>query len=172
MRPTALVHSILVSLLLLGPEALGAQNLPGGNPRDYGDRQRRAAEQYRREMLHEVTATFGRWKTAWAEDDAGDTADFYTDDAVIIIPTQSTAYRGKDDVEQFLEDLLPTLGELSTDIIEFDAGDRLAYLVVRFSSPPSLGIGGSGGMEGTFVSVFRLEGRNWRIRSQTIFERG
>jgi uncharacterized protein (TIGR02246 family) len=123
-------------------------------------------------MLHEVTATFGRWKNAWAQDDAGDTADFYTDDAVIIVPTQSAAYRGKDDVEQFLEDLLPTLGELSTDIIEFDAGDRLAYLVARFSSPPSQGIGGSGGMAGTFVSVFRLEGRNWKIRSQTLFEQG
>jgi uncharacterized protein (TIGR02246 family) len=123
-------------------------------------------------LLHDVTGTFGRWKRAWADDDAGDTADFYTDDAVIIIPTQSAAYRGKDDVEQFLEDLLPTLGELSTDIIEFDAGDRLAYLIVRFSSPPSLGIDGSRGMQGTFVSVFRLEGRNWKIRSQTLFEQG
>lgn len=170
MRSAALIHSVLVSLLLLGPEALGAQNLPGGNPRDFGDRQRRAAAEYRREMLHAVTAAFGRWKNAWAEDDAGKTADFYTEDAVIIIPTQSAAYRGKDDVEQFLEDLLPTIGALSTDIIEFDTGDRLAYLVVRFSSPPSQGIGGSSGMRGTFVSVFRLEGRNWKIRSQTFFE--
>jgi hypothetical protein len=137
MRSAPLIHSVLFSLLLVGPGALAAQNLPGGNPRDYGERQRRAAEQYRRELLHDVTGTFGRWKRAWADDDAGDTADFYTDDAVIIIPTQSAAYRGKDDVEQFLEDLLPTLGELSTDIIEFDAGDRLAYLIVRFSSPPS-----------------------------------
>ncbi len=114
MRSAPLIHSVLFSLLLVGPGALAAQNLPGGNPRDYGERQRRAAEQYRREMLHDVTATFGRWKSAWADDDAGDTTDYYTDDAVIIIPTQSAAYRGKDDVEQFLEDLLPTLGELST----------------------------------------------------------
>lgn len=172
MRAVALTHTVMLSLLLLGPEALGAQNLPGGNPRDYAERQRRAAAEYRREMLHEVTGTFGRWKNAWADDDAGDAADFYTDDAVIIVPTQSAAYRGRDDVERFLEDLLPTVGALSTDIIEFDAGDRLAYLVVRFSAPPSHGIDGSGGMQGTFVSVFRLEGRSWRIRSQTFFEMG
>jgi ketosteroid isomerase-like protein len=172
MRPTALTHSVLLSLLLLGPAALAAQNLPGGNPRDYAERQRRAAEEYRREMLLEVTGTFGRWKNAWAEDDAGDAADFYTEDAVIVVPTQNAAYRGKADVEQFLEGLLPMVGALSTDIIEFDAGDRLAYLVVHFSSPPSHGIDGSGGMQGTFVSVFRLEGRNWKIRSQTFFEQG
>lgn len=172
MRSVALTQGVLLSLLVLGPGSLGAQNLPGGNPRAYGERQRRAAAEYRREMLHAVTGTFGRWKSAWAEDDVGDTADFYTEDAVIIIPTQNAAYRGKEEVEQFLDDVLPTLGALSTDIIEFDAGDRFAYLVVRFSSPPSMGIGGSGGMRGTFVSVYRLEGRNWRIRSQTIFEQG
>lgn len=168
----AVTLGVALSALVLGAEALGAQNLPGGNPRDFGERQRRAAEAYRREMLHEVTATFGRWKNAWAEDDVGDAADFYTDDAVVIIPTENTAHRGKADVERFLKGLLPTVGGLSTDIIEFDAGDRLAYLVVRFSSPPSQGIDGSGGMQGTFVSVFRLEGRSWRIRSQTFFEQG
>lgn len=172
MRSAAFVHGVLLSLLLIGPEVLGAQNLPGGNPRDYRERSLRAAAQYRLEVLHAVNAAFGRWKDAWAEDDAGETADFYTEDAVIIIPTQGAAYRGQDDVEQFLEGLLPTLGALSTDVIEFDAGDRLAYLVARFSSPPSQGIDGSGGMRGTFVSVFRLQGRNWKIRSQTFFEQG
>lgn len=167
----ALTHGVLLALLLLGPQALGAQNLPGGNPRDFADRQRRAAAEYRREMLHEVTATLGRWKNAWAEDDAGDAADFYTEDAVVVVPTRNAAHRGKAEVEEFLKDLLPRVGELSTNIIEFDTGDRLAYLVAHFSSPPSQGINGSGGIGGTFVSVFRLEGRNWKIRSQTIFER-
>lgn len=172
MRASTLTCTLLLTLVSLGPAALGAQNLPGGNPRDYGERQRRAAEEYRREMLHQVTGTFGRWKNAWASDDAGETAEFYTDDAVIIVPTQNAAYRGRDEVRRFLEGLLPSLGALSTSIIEFDTGDRLAYLVVHFSSPPSQGINGSGSMQGTFVSVFRLEGRSWKIRSQTIFERG
>lgn len=171
MRSSVVMNSLFLALAVLLPPPLEAQNLPGGDPRDYRDRLRRGAAEYHREILHEVTSTFGRWKAAWTEDELGKIAGFYTSDAVVILPAQSAAYRGQNDVERLLEDLLSTLGEISTDIIEFDTGDRLAYLVAHFSAPPSLGIDGSGGMKGTCVSIFRLEGGDWKIRSQTFFER-
>ncbi len=172
MRLAAVICGVLLSSVLLGPAALSAQQFPGRSARDLRDRNSRLAVEYRQGILADVSRVMLAWRDAWEADDARSLSRLYSDDGVVIRPTHGAAYRGRDEIEGFFTEILPNVRAISTDVLDLDAADRMAYLVTRYTSSPSQGIGGAGTMQGTLISVFQLQGRDWRIRSQTFLDEG
>jgi ketosteroid isomerase-like protein len=169
MRSAAAIYGIIVSSLLVGPAAASAQHIPGGGARDLRERSARLAIEYRREVLADLSRLMLDWQAAWEADDAPTLIEMYSQNGVIIRPSERAAYRGREEIEGFFVDLLSTAGTISTDILDLDAADRMAYVVARYTSSPSQGVGGEI-MRGTLVTVVQLEGSTWRIRSQTFLD--
>jgi len=170
MRSAAVICGVVLSSIMLGPAALTAQQYPGRSARDLRDRNSRLAVEYRQGLLADVSRVMVTWRDAWEADDASSLARLYSDKGVIIRPIHGAAYRGHGEIEGFFTEVLPTVRAISTDVLDLDVADRMAYLVTKYTSSPSQGIGAGGTMHGTLVSVFQLEGRNWRIRSQTFLD--
>lgn len=154
---------------LIAPAPVRAQAIPGGHPRDHANRHLQRRMEYRAEILGELNELLSEWRDAWVADRPAELAELYTEDAVVSPPDGTAMARGRAAVEEFLETLLPTAGGIETNLADFDVGDGLAYAMGQFSFPVAREGGRPLRLEGKFVTVFRQDGRRWRIRSQ-LFE--
>ncbi|MGH7540774.1 MAG: YybH family protein [Gemmatimonadota bacterium] len=156
---------------LLGrAEPAAAQAMPGGHPRDHADRHLRRRMEYRSERLTELDRLMSDWREAWVDDDAGRRSELYTEDGVLSPPGDAPTAHGREAIEGLFDGLLEECGGIETNLADFDVSEGLAYTMGSFSYPVSTAQGArrTGEVRGTLVTVFRQEGRDWRIRSQLL----
>jgi len=144
-------------LLMSGP--LGAQLIPGALP---PTRDARRA-QYLDTVLQGIRATDKKWLTAWQEDDVAGCAGQYVEDAFIITP-EGDRGSGRDSITGYLTEALPRSGSLVTSLVDVDGSDRMVMTLENFVLFPFSAENPT--LRGVVVTVYKSDGRVWRIRSQ------
>ncbi len=141
------------------PWLLEGQILPGVPPPN------RSAihEEFLDAVIQGVRATATKWVAAWREDDVATAAGLYADEAFIITP-EGRWVRGRDSVTVYLKETLPRYGALETFLLDVDASDRMAMTLEQFVLPAAAA--GEPAMEGLLLTIYKSDGRTWRIRSQ------
>lgn len=147
-----------IALLFL-PGLLGAQLIPGAKPID----RNAMHEEFLDAVIRGVRVTATKWIAAWRDDDVLTAASLYEDRAFIMTPEGRTV-SGKDSVFAYLHATLPNRGQLQTSLVEIDASGRMAMTLERYV----LAAAASGGptTEGLLLTIYKSDGRTWRIRSQ------
>lgn len=152
--------SLVVVLAALGAGAARAQVLPVPRATD----SRQEMREFNAESLRGVSGMLAEWRGAWARNDARGAARFYTDDALLLIG-DGKPLRGRQDIENGFTGLLSTSGVIQVAVDDFVASGNVAYAFGNFwyqneegESEPAV--------SGTYVMLFRRDGRSWKIRSQ------
>lgn len=151
---------LAVLFAALGAGAAHAQVLPV--PR--GTDSRQEMREFNAESLRGVSGMLAEWRGAWARNDAREAARFYTDDALLLIG-DGKPLRGRKDIETGFAGILSTSGVIQVAVDDFVASGNVAYAFGNFwyqneegESEPAI--------SGTYVMLFRRDGRSWKIRSQ------
>ncbi len=146
-------------VVLTVPGLLGAQLIPGAKPVDR-DAMR---EEYLDAVIKGIRVTSTKWIAAWRDDDVSAAAHLYVDRTFIVTP-EGRRVSGKDSVRAYLEATLPRRGPLQTFLVDVDASGRMAMTLETYVMSASV----SGGQpaEGLLVTIYKSDGRTWRIRSQ------
>ncbi|MDQ3389670.1 MAG: nuclear transport factor 2 family protein [Gemmatimonadota bacterium] len=149
-----------LSLLALRSGPLHAQSLPTPPTPDW----QAAGRAYNEEALRGISVMLRDWRTSWARDDSRAVSRYYTPDALFLFG-EGRPIQGRDAIERELAATLGGTGDVHVGIDDFSASGNIAYAHGRFWYTPESGgeIESSGG---TYVLVFRREGRSWRIRAQ------
>lgn len=142
---------------------LAAQHIPGVSRVRYWDSER---ARYRAESLEEVQVVMGEWQRKWSADEPDELADYYVDEARLMLTLD--AVEGKKDIEEFFEELLPTVGGMSFALTEFEVDGNMAYLLGGFVYTES--DGSATRHAGQFMAFLLKDGGDWRIRSQLFRE--
>lgn len=152
--------ALLALSTALGAGAAHAQVLP--IPRAADSRQE--MREFNAEALRGVSGMLAEWRGAWARNDAGQAARFYTDDALLLIG-DGKPLRGRTEIESGFAGILSTTGVIQVGVDDFVASGNVAYAFGNFwyqneegESAPTV--------SGTYVMLFRRDGRHWKIRSQ------
>ena len=157
--------TVTLSLSPVGPNALLAQSsnpgAPGGDGRGAGA----FLAEYYAEVIQRVGETMTAWRLAVREDDIGGSVDSYWEDAQLLFPDRAPIV-GKTAIESFYAEFLPTIGELQTSMIDFDASGRMGFVAGPFYYEVPVAGGTPQRIEGTHVTVLIRRGRDWRIRTQ------
>jgi ketosteroid isomerase-like protein len=158
--------AFLGSLLLLGGTPVFAQDLPG-QPRAR-DRWEAEKARFRALMLERVNETLTPWQEAWAADDAAELAEFYSEQSVLFLPDLTLS--GRDEIEVYFQEALPTLGPLSFSLNEFEAGGTMNLVLATFLYRTGTNPTSQEDVAGNCITVLIEEGGRWKIRSQ-VFRR-
>jgi uncharacterized protein (TIGR02246 family) len=155
--PPRLAIPIVLALVVgVGPPMRAAAQAPGYPPVD----NRRILAEYHAEVLEQLNKLMARWGKAWADDDADDVADLYWENAVLIVPG-SPPFRGRDAIRAHLAEVLPEEGDMEAFMLDFDASGGMAVVYGNYR----LSTAGED-RSGPLVTVYLLQGRTWKIRSQ------
>ncbi|MFQ5680199.1 MAG: YybH family protein [Gemmatimonadota bacterium] len=120
----------------------------------------------------EMNGRLERWRRAWSRKAVKRLVSMYTDDAMLIPPGEAPVARGLEEIQTFFETFLPTVGEVRTSMVDFDAGSTLGFVRGRFFYAVPEGQrkrrarAARAGASGTIFTVFRREGEKWKIRLQ------
>lgn len=109
------------------------------------------------------------WRQMWFRDAADRISSLYTEDATLIPPGAAPQARSQEEIQSFFEKFLPTVGEVQTSIMDLDVSNNLAYVQGRFfydTAASNEDGPAAEGVSGTYLTVFRREGRKWKIRLQ------
>lgn len=160
MRATA--RAIALSVLLTAAAAAGAHaQIPGGSPSMGGD----ARRGYLSDVYRAVDVVVIKWESAWLSGDVHDLMALYTDDAVYLPASASKAAQGRRDVQATLQALLPSRKDIHTRMVDFTASGDMAYYAGKYFFQTDPAAGPVRNETGTFVFIFQLVGREWKIRS-------
>lgn len=152
--------SLLALFSVLGAGAARAQVLP--IPR--GPDTKAEMRMFNAESLRGVSSMLAEWRGAWARNDAREAARYYTDDALLLIG-DGKPLRGRQEIERGFTGILATSGVIQVGVDDFVASGNVAYAFGQFWYQGEEG-DGSPAVEGTYVMLFRRDGRSWKIRSQ------
>ena len=134
---------------------------PGGDGRGAGA----FLAEYYAEVITRVGESMTAWRAAWRNDDLETTVDYYWEEAQILFPGTDPII-GQFAIEEFFAELLPTVGELQTSMIDFDASGRMGFVSGPFYYDVPQAAGSPLRVEGTHVTILLRKGRDWKIRSQ------
>lgn len=146
----------LLALALLAAPIRIAGQAPGAPQVD----PRAALAEYHAEVIWQVNRVLTEWAKAWEEDRLEQTAGFYWENAVLILPGQ-IPLRGRDDIRKALSELLPDVGRVEPFMLDFDASGGMAVVYGNFRLEEA-----GAAQAGPLVTVFLQRGRTWKIRSQ------
>jgi len=161
MRIRLLCRSVLLAFIaVLGAGAARAQVLPV--PRGADSKQE--MREFNAESLRGVSGMLAEWRGAWARNDARGAARFYTDDALLLIG-DGKPLRGRQEIESGFGGILSTSGVIQVAVDDFVASGNVAYAFGNFWYQGEQGESAPA-VAGTYVMLFRRDGRSWKIRSQ------
>jgi len=149
----------LLVLQCLVPSVLGAQ-IPGGKGEDV-DLQ---AAQFRAAVLGEVNPLLASWRDAWSGRGDVSIESHYADSALLVIPG-GTVLRGRRQIGVFAGRARLATGGLTTSMLDFDAGDGLAYIYGNWEARP---VAGTGMGTGPHITVVMKDRGRWLIRTQVL----
>ncbi len=153
---------LLGSLLLLAPPSLSGQTLPGQpRPRD-----RWEAEQarFRALILGKVNITLSAWQESWADDNAQELAETYSERGILFLPDQEL--KGREEIREYFQGTLPSLGHLSFSLNEFEPGGTVSMVLGTFHYRKDTDAQQREDITGSCLMVLVEEGGGWKIRSQ------
>jgi ketosteroid isomerase-like protein len=153
---------LLSSFLLLAPPSVSGQTLPGQpRPRD-----RWEAEQarFRALILGKVNVTLSAWQDSWANDNAQELAETYSEQGVLFLPDQEL--RGREEIREYFQSTLPSLGQLSFSLNEFEPGGTVSMVLGTFYYRKDTEAQQGEEISGNCLTILIEEGGDWKIRSQ------
>jgi uncharacterized protein (TIGR02246 family) len=151
---------LLAFFVALGAGAARAQVSP--IPRAPDNKQE--MREFNAESLRGVSGMLAEWRGAWARNDARQAARFYTEDALLLIG-DGKPLRGRAEIEAGFAGILSTSGVIQVAVDDFVASGIVAYAFGNFWYQNEEG-DNAPAISGTYVMLFRRDGRNWKIRSQ------
>ena len=110
-----------------------------------------------------MSSAFARFRQAWGAGDLAAARDLFTEDVVFGSP-RGEVVAGRGEVMTLLESEGSGFGSpLFTVPVDFNAGGRMAFVLGRYviERPGT----SEGLISGTVMTVFRVEGSDWRIRA-------
>jgi ketosteroid isomerase-like protein len=123
---------------------------------------------YRAEATRDAMTMLGEWQSAWTRDDLRTLSRLYDADALLRLPGEPAAVQGREKVEEALRARLPAFGGMEVETVDVEVGDRLLYLLQRYTIAPAGAAGPSAlALSGNFTTVLERDARGWRIRAQT-----
>lgn len=154
------VTGVTVAALSIAPTAAVAQ-VPGYQQLDT----RQIIAEYHAEVIAQLNALMADWGRAWAADDLESLGALYTDNAVLL-PPGGEPLRGREALLGYLASILPRLGRAEAFMLDFDASGGMATIYGNYLI--ELQTGGQAGRTatGSLVTVYKQQGRKWRIRAQ------
>ncbi len=152
--------TVLLAILLVVAAPVAAQSIPGV-PGGSAARARMNRAEYDAEVIQRGDELFKAWRAAWRTDDAEETAGYYTDNAMLVLPGEEAVF-GREGIRQRLALQLPTVGEIQTSVRDYSASGKMGY----FYGPFYYDLPNGDRVEGTHATVIFREGRDWLIRSQ------
>jgi uncharacterized protein (TIGR02246 family) len=120
--------------------------------------------EFNAESLRGVSGMLAEWRGAWARNDARQAARFYTEDALLLIG-DGKPLRGRTEIEAGFAGILSTSGVIQVAVDDFVASGTVAYAFGNFWYQNEEGESAPA-VFGTYVMLFRRDGRSWKIRSQ------
>ena len=120
-----------------------------------------AAAQYRSYALGEFQAVVESWVGAVNDGSPERAARLYTEDAYLDIQQPA---RGREAVRDLLRSWTSQVSHLQVGLSDFDASGNMAYGTLQVRVSPVDGRTRTG----TLLLVMRKQGRDWRIRAQTL----
>ncbi len=148
-----------LSALSLVPGLLGAQIVPGLPLPD----RKVVREEFLDAVIQGLRPTTTKWIAAWRDDDVAAAARLYAKGAFIITP-EGNRVTGQDSVTAYLKYELPHTGALQTYLLDVDASDRMAMTLEKYVLVAAAARRAP--TEGLLLTVYKSDGRTWRIRSQ------
>lgn len=123
---------------------------------------------YRAEATRDAMTMLGEWQNAWTRDDLRTLSRLYDPNALLRLPGQPAAVQGREAVEGALRARLPAFGKMEVETVDVEVGDRLLYLLQRYTIAPADAAGSSTlALSGNFTTVLERDASGWRIRAQT-----
>lgn len=159
-RLSSRVLALLAVFAALGAGAAGAQMTPIPRAPDNKAEMR----EFNAESLRGVSGMLAEWRGAWARNDARQASRFYTEDALLLIG-DGKPLRGRTEIEAGFAGILSTSGVIQVAVDDFVASGSVAYAYGNFWYQNEEGESAPA-VSGTYVMLFRRDGRNWKIRSQ------
>ncbi|HKP75010.1 MAG TPA: nuclear transport factor 2 family protein [Longimicrobiaceae bacterium] len=156
---------LAAAALALLSAPLRAQGLYGLAPE--GDPHNRP-DSYRLRVRQEVLGLLGSWKRAWDTDNAGDAADLYTRDGVLVGP-HGEQVQTRDSLRAELGQLMRGAGALRYSVLDFDTSGEMAYVRGEMVFATDASAPAAQPQTGSFVLVAKRQREDvWRIRSLTL----
>jgi len=156
--------AVVVGSIFAFPTSARAQSASPGAPGGDGRGAGAFLAEYYADVIINMTDAMATWRLSWRQGDLDGTIDSYWDNAQIFFPGRSPII-DKAAVERFYAGLLPSVGEMQTSMIDFDASGRMAFVSGPFYYEVP-GAGDADRVEGSHVTVLVRRGRDWRIRTQ------
>lgn len=153
-RSSVAAGGLLGALL---PVGLAGQ-IPGGRPTDLDLERAR----FRATVLGEVQPLMDSWRSAWGGQGSASVESHYAGDAVLATPG-GTMIGGRAGIGEFAGAARSVVGTWSSSMLDFAAGDGLAYVYGTWRAGPTTG---DAGASGRLVTVLVKVGERWMIRSQ------
>ncbi|MFL5542233.1 MAG: YybH family protein [Longimicrobiaceae bacterium] len=123
---------------------------------------------YRAEATRDAMTMLGEWQNAWTRDDLRTLSRLYDPNALLRLPGQPAAVQGREAVEGALRARLATFGRMEVETLDVEVGDRLLYLLQRYTIAPADAAGPSAlALSGNVTTVLERDASGWRIRAQT-----
>jgi uncharacterized protein (TIGR02246 family) len=121
--------------------------------------------QYRALILERVNVVISDWQAAWNADDSGALAKDYSEFGTLVLTGEKVT--GREAIEDYLSETLPSIGHLSFSLAEFEASGSMAMMLSTFHFRESDGKSGERReVVGDCLTVLVEEGGGWKIRSQ------
>ena len=123
---------------------------------------------YRAEATRDAMTMLGQWQNAWTRDDLRTLSRLYDPNALLRLPGQPAAVQGRAAVEELLRARLPAFGGMEVETVDVEVGDRLLYLLQRYTLAPGDAAGSPAlALSGNVTTVLERDASGWRIRAQT-----
>jgi uncharacterized protein (TIGR02246 family) len=159
-----ILRGVWIALLVAAPSSLtlSAQVLPG-QPRPQ-DRLQVQQAQFRALILERVNGVISEWQEAWNNDDSEGLARTYSEVGDLILTGDRV--KGREGIEEYVREVLPTFGHLSFSLAEFEASGSMAMMLSTFFFREDVGPNDRTERVGDCLTVLVEEHGSWKIRSQ------
>ena len=155
---TSLLSFVLCQILVMGGWRVAAAQIPG-DEMERGSRSFRAS--YLSATFEELKPVLNEWRDYH---DFKSLLKIMTEDATYY-PVDGGLLLHKKEIEDSLALRLPRVQGYYSSVTDYSASGGLAYFLGRFSYRLTDAVGKSRELNGSFVMVLFLDGRNWRVRS-------
>ncbi|MDX1494890.1 MAG: nuclear transport factor 2 family protein [Longimicrobiales bacterium] len=157
----AVPSRLVLILVILGTATPAGAQAPGYQQIDVGS----IRAEYNAEVLTRINEHLADWGEAWANDRVEELSELYWEDALLIAP-DGVMRRGLNDIRDYFSSALGDHGTVEAFMLDFDASGGMAQVFGNYMLAIQGGEATGTERRGPMMTVYRLRGRTWKIRSQ------
>lgn len=120
--------------------------------------------EYEHQIRSQVIGALKDWASLWERDDAAALGRYYTEAAVLLLPTGGAAV-GRGEVGETWSERLASMSDLAMEVESVEAGERLAVVTGRLSYRASEPGGAARVETESFLAVLEQQRNRWLLRS-------